>query len=181
MAVLAFAYAFWNGGFTEESARLNIRWSARFSIVCFCIAFTASSLRIILPSTITHWLAANRKYFGISFAFIHLIHLLFLFLLHKYFHQVFTERPIGEIALGGLAYLFLVLMLITSFDRYAKLLSKKNWILLHTIGGYWILLVFSNSIIGRVVGGQMAYLPFGILVLVVWLVRVMAWRRKRVQ
>ncbi len=166
-------------GFTEDSLRMNIRWSARFSLIYFCVAFSASSFHVALKKNTTQWILENRKYFGISFAIIHLIHLFFLFLLHLNFHAVFIKRSLTEISLGGLAYVFTILMLMTSFDRGRKRLSMTQWNSLHTIGGYWILIVFSNSIIGRVLAGKIEYLPLAIIIMTVWCMRFISWRKNR--
>ena len=128
----------------------------------------------LVQNSFTRWLIQNRKYLGVSFAIIHLIHLMFLVLLHSNFYQVFVHRSMIELALGGLAYVFIVLMLLTSFKVFSNLISKSVWNTLHTIGGYWILIVFSNSMIGRMIGGKYEYLPFVILLAAVWLVRLIA-------
>lgn len=166
-----FTLAFIIHGYNEASVRLNIRWSAKFSIVCFCLAFAASSANTIFKNKFTNWLTSNRRYLGVSFALNHLIHLLFLFLLERDFHPVFTENSALTLSLGGLAYVFLSLMLLTSFGKSSNLLSRKNWTRLHTIGGYWILIVFSNSMLGRLFDGKLAYIPLGLLVASTWLLR----------
>lgn len=166
-------------GFDEASVRMNIRWSARFAIICFCLAFGASAFRFYYKNRISDWLIHNRRILGISFALIHLVHLLFLVVLHKYFDLVFTVRPMSELALGGLAYAFLVTMLLTSFAPFSKLLSTKHWIWLHTIGGYWILIVFSNSIFSRIMAGNFEYLPFVVLLVCTWAFRLAVLIRKR--
>ena len=83
------------------------------------------------------------------------------------------------ITIGVIAYFFLVVMLITSFNRFSQLISISLWSIIHTIGGYWILIVFSNSMVGRVLGGKIGYLPFAILVLSVWLIRLLSWKKRR--
>ncbi len=178
-SILCFAFVFIAFGFDEESTRMNIRWSARFSIICFCLAFSASSLKLLAPNWLTNWIARNRKYLGVSFALIHILHLLFLVVLHQNFYQIFVPASIVELALGGLAYVFLILMLLTSFDQVAKLISKRNWDRLHMLGGYWILIVFSNSILGRVAAGKLEYLPLALGVLAVWGIRFFSWKKRR--
>lgn len=179
ISIVCFALVTLGLGFNEESLRLNIRWSARFSVVCFCLAFSASAVNLVFKNSFTKWIVLNRKYFGISFAVIHLIHLLFLILLHLNFHRLFIWPSIVELTLGGMAYVFLLLMLITSFDVFSKQLSNSNWNRLHTIGGYWILIVFSNSFLGSVIAGKFAYFPLAILVLAVWGIRFLSWRKKK--
>lgn len=181
LSILWFLGVFIFEGFNEASVRSNIRWSARISVIYFCLAFGASSFYGIIQNSTSVWILKNRKYLGVSFAIVHLIHLLFLVLLHCYFYKVFIHRSILELALGGLAYVFIVLMLLTSFDQVSKMISKSVWTTLHTLGGYWILIVFSNSIIGRAISGNYEYIPLAILLIIVWLVRLIALVRKRIQ
>jgi len=179
--ILWFASAYILFDFNEESTRANIRWSARFGLLCFCFAFGASSMHLLFPNRFSQWLYKNRRYLGVAFALVHLIHLFFIIALHQWFEQIFSLDAIHEVALGGLAYLFTVLMLLTSFDKFSKAISIKNWKRLHTIGGYWIFIVFSNSIFGRVIEGQLSYLPLAILVLSIWILRALAWMRNKVK
>jgi len=180
ISTLFFAGVFLLHGYSEESLRMNIRWSAKFSLVCFCLAFGASSIASLIRNSFSNWLVKNRRYLGISFALIHLVHLALLLLLHRDFNPLFSIRSTLSLALGGLAYLFLVLMLLTSFEKFASILSKSNWNRLHTIGGYWILAVFSFSILARVFRGQVDYIPLGILVVTTWILRLITWKKRRV-
>ena len=179
-SILCFTCIIFHFGFNEESIRMNIRWSARFSVICFCIAFSASAFSYIIQNSFTNYALLNRKYFGISFSIIHLIHLSFLVILHQYFDQIFIQRSLIELFLGGLAYAFLLLMLITSIEVFSKHISKSNWDRLHTIGGYWILIVYSNAILGRIVTGNYEYLPLGILLISVWIARIFSWWNKKI-
>ena len=58
-----------------EGTRLAIRLTARTSLALFLLAFTASALVRLRPSPFTHWLRANRRYVGVSFAVSHAVHL----------------------------------------------------------------------------------------------------------
>ena len=142
-------YIFWwfaiFNGFTEESTREAIRWTARISVVLFSLAFAASGLHRQFHNPFTFWLLTNRKYLGISFAIMHLVHLCYLGLLQFNFHPVFEKAKTISLIGGGLAYFFIVMMLLTSFKIFSKYLSKRQWKLLHTIGGYWILYIFLRS------------------------------------
>ena len=177
LSISFFASVYLMHGFTEASVRVNIRWSAKFSILCFSLAFMATSADLLLRNSYTMWLVKNRRYLGVSFAIIHLIHLFFLVQLERDFHPVFTDNSLVTLTLGGLAYLFIIVMLLTSFEMFSKFLSKKNWKRLHTIGGYWILIVFSNSILGRVFEWKLAHIPFALLILGTWTFRFLAWRK----
>lgn len=180
IALICFAVVHMRFGFSEEGVRQNIRLTARFSLICFCLAFVASSLHSFFENSISSFLLNSRKSLGVSFAVLHLVHLFFLILLHQNFQQIFVIRPVYELVLGGLAYMFVVLMLLTSFEFFSKRISHTSWQWLHKLGGYWILIVFSNSIISRVVFGQFQYLPLAVLIVGVWVIRFLGWRTKRV-
>lgn len=175
-SIVLFGLIYGWGGFTEESTRLCIRWSARISVTMFCLAFGASAIHHFTKNSFSFWLLMNRKYWGISFALIHLIHLFFLGILQFAFHPVFTLAATTSLTAGGIAYLFLTLMLFTSFDFFAKKISRKNWKRLHTVGGYWIWGLYANSNWGNVlIGEKYHYLPIAIILVIVLFLRIAKW------
>ena len=178
----AFLYSrqFYFGGFDEESTRLAIRWSARISVVLFSMAFIVGSLQYFWGNVFTFWMRMNRKYLGISFAMSHIFHLGWLVVLQQNFHPVFEKAKTISLIGGGLAYLFLVLMLLTSFPFFAKKISSRNWKILHTAGGWWIWYIFIRSY-GKnvVVKDDMDYLPALVVLVAVFLFRVAAFWKKR--
>ena len=171
-ALILFLIFLGTAGFTEEGIRLIIRWSAKISVTSFCIAFVASGFHRWIQNSFSFWVLMNRKYFGISFAILHLIHLAALGFLQYYFHPVFERAATTSLLAGGMAYLFLILMLLTSFKRFSKLLSKKQWVLLHTIGGYWIWGIFFSSYFKGVMRVEYWDLPFLILLITVFSIRL---------
>ncbi len=52
--------------------------------------------------------------------------------------------------LAGTAYLFIVAMAATSFDRSAVWLGPRNWRLLHLLGGWYIWISFAVAVGKRV-------------------------------
>lgn len=170
LSILLFLAIFYTNGFHEESTRLVIRLTARFAVVYFCLAFGASAFHSWGKNSFSWWLFMNRKFWGISFAILHLIHLGFIFLLQICFHPVFEQAALTSLLGGGLAYVFLILMLLTSFPFFAKLISKTNWKRLHTFGGYWIWLIFMISYSKRVIH-EFDYLPQTLLLVSVLLFR----------
>ena len=114
----------------------------------------------------------NRKFWGISFAILHLVHLAFLVLLQQYFHPVFEKAATTSLMAGGLVYLFLVLMLLTSFPFFAEKITTKSWKILHTAGGYWIWLIFMISDVKRVIRGSNEYIPLVLLFAIILLLRI---------
>ena len=158
-------------GFTETGIRHEIRWTARISVVLFSLAFAASGIHRFLQNSLSFWLLMNRKYLGISFAIIHLTHLFFLGILQFNFHPVFERAKTISLLGGGLAYLFVVLMLLTSFERFSKYLTRRQWKILHTAGGYWIWYIFLRSYWKRAFT-EYEYYPLAILLVLVILIRL---------
>src|SRR5215218_4431551 len=61
-------------GFEVDGIRMVIRFTARSSLLFFCLAFAASALAMLWPTSGTHWLRRNRRYLGLTFAASHAIH-----------------------------------------------------------------------------------------------------------
>ena len=142
LAVILYASFFYFIGFNEDGNRAAIAWSAKISFVLFCLAFSASAAHKLFKNSFSFWWLMNRRYFGITFGINHFLHLSFLLCLQQVFHPVFTVAPRISLMAGGLVYLFIFLMLLTSFETFSKYLSRKQWKLLHTAGGYWIWFIF---------------------------------------
>ncbi|MEO1262424.1 MAG: hypothetical protein AAFZ15_26695 [Bacteroidota bacterium] len=179
ISALYFLQLFFFGGFDEATNRQAIRMSARISGVLFSLAFMASAFHHFVKNSFSWWLRMNRRYLGISFAIMHLVHLGFLILLQLNFHPVFFKAKTISILGGGLAYFFAVTMLLTSFPFFAKYLSKKKWTILHIIGGYWIWYIFIRSYVKRLTT-EIEYLPLVILFVAVFLLRFFYYFKKRV-
>jgi hypothetical protein len=61
-------------GFEVDGVRMVIRFTARTSLVLFCLAFAGTALALMWPNAWTRWLRRNRRYLGVSFAASHAIH-----------------------------------------------------------------------------------------------------------
>ena len=179
LSFVLFAGVLLLGGYTEESVRKIIRWTARIDVFLFCLAFSATALHQWMQNSFSFWLMMNRRYWGVSFAILHLVHLAFLGLLQWSFHPLFELADGFELFVGGMAYVFVIVMLLTSFPVFAKPLSRRNWSRLHTFGGYWIWVVFMSSYWGRTLGGAYFYLPIALMLVLVLLLRLWVWRRKK--
>ncbi len=170
-SVIYFVQLFYFNGFNEESTRQAIRISARIAVVLFSMAFGASALHWFVKHPFTWWMRMNRKYLGVSFAILHLIHLCFLLILQQNFHPVFNMAKTISLLGGGLAYVFLIVMLLTSFQRFSKYLSPKNWTILHTAGGYWIWFIFIRSYWKRAMT-ESEYIPIVVMLVGMVLIRL---------
>lgn len=172
LSILLYASFFIFLGFTEDGIRACIASSAKISFTFFCLAFSASAVHQIVQNSFSYWWLVNRKYFGIIFAISHLLHLAFLLVLQQVFHPVFTLAADTSLMAGGIAYFFLVLMLLTSFNTFSKYLSPLQWKWLHTIGGYWIWGIFLSTYSKRVMKGEYDILPFVIVLALVLGLRI---------
>lgn len=151
-------------GWSDSSLHAVVRWTARTSLCLFLLAFSASSLRRLWPVAASGWLLRNRRYLGVGFAVSHLLHLTALGLLAVFFPQPFrSEQSLTAILGGGLAYVFIAAMALTSSDRAQTWLGRRRWRQLHLFGSYVIWIVFAQSYLGRAVE-DLSYLPFAVAV-----------------
>jgi DMSO/TMAO reductase YedYZ heme-binding membrane subunit len=73
---------------------------------------------------------------------------------------------------GGIGYVLIAAMTATSFDRSAAWLGPRRWRRLHTIGAYYVWLVFFLSFAPRALSSPL-YLPFALAVVAA---PVLRWR-----
>jgi sulfoxide reductase heme-binding subunit YedZ len=148
-----------------EAAARAVRLTARTSVALFLAAFTAAALWRFWPNAWTRWQRQNRRYLGVSFAFSHAVHLAAIFSL-QHIQPVEFAQSVTAITWigGGLAYVFIAAMTATSFDRTAQMIGPRAWKILHTVGSYYIWLIFANSYIGRALA-MPEYIPAAALVL----------------
>src|ERR1700685_3068658 len=60
--------------FDADAIRMVIRFTARTSLLFFCLAFSAAALARLWPNAWTRWQRRNRRYLGVNFAASHGIH-----------------------------------------------------------------------------------------------------------
>ena len=159
----------------SDAARMTIRLTARTSLLLFLIAFSASSVDRLWPSPATRWLRANRRRFGLAFAFSHLMHGVAILALSEIDPVLFDEltAPIAFIA-GGMCYLVIALMTMTSFHRISATVGSRMRGIIHG-GGVWFVALFFLVNFGRraVVAPEM-YWPYMALLAAAITVRIAA-------
>jgi DMSO/TMAO reductase YedYZ heme-binding membrane subunit len=161
-------------GAPVEGVRGIIRATARSSFVLFSLAFTASAVCYFWPNAWTRWQLRNRRYLGVAFALSHFVHLLAILALGQIAPaELSAETNAITWIFGGLAYVFIGLMAATSFNSTARVIGPRAWTLLHTVGSYYIWLIFANSYLARAVSIP-AYIPAGVLVIFILCLRVAA-------
>jgi sulfoxide reductase heme-binding subunit YedZ len=165
-------------GWNDASFHVAIRATARTSFGLFFFAFTASSLYRLLPFKFTRWLLRNRRYIGVSFAVSHFVHLSLIATIALVF---LSEQNAAQVIFGFPAYCFIMAMALTSSDRAQAWLGLDRWRLLHLVGGYYILLVFSLSFIIHALVEPVFYTPFIIAVIGILGLRAASRRQLRRQ
>jgi DMSO/TMAO reductase YedYZ heme-binding membrane subunit len=179
-ALLSFtllALSIWIAGMREfevDGVRMVIRFTARTSLLFFCLAFSAAALALIWPNTGTRWLRRNRRYLGVTFAASHAIHL-FAIACFAVMDPVgyAASTTIASYIFGGIGYAFIIAMTATSFDRTAALLGTRAWRILHLTGGYYLLFQFTVSF-GKRIPDMPLYALFLIPLIAVFALRMIA-------
>jgi sulfoxide reductase heme-binding subunit YedZ len=160
--------------FEVEGVRMVIRFTARTSLLLFCLAFGAAALARRWPSGGTQWLRRNRRYLGVSFAASHAIHAFAIacFAAMAPADYIAATNAASYI-FGGIGYAFIVAMTATSFDRTAAALGPRAWRTLHLTGGYYLWFQFMVSF-GKRVPAMPLYAVFLIPLLIVMALRLIA-------
>jgi DMSO/TMAO reductase YedYZ heme-binding membrane subunit len=163
-------------GLSEESLRLSLRETARISVAIFLLVFIASSFHQLSRSRISKWLMINRRYLGISFGASHLIHLvLIVWLIYSYSSgNLLSIAPLNSYMVGGIGYIFIIAMLITSNNQSMKRLGRKRWKILHTSGMYYLFLSFIMSFVGLLEKDFSFYLPLVLALVLAACIRLLA-------
>jgi hypothetical protein len=168
-------------GTDEAGIRLVIRATARTSVVLFTAAFVASALDRAWRGPVSRWMLGNRRQLGVSFAVSHLAHLLAILALAGWSPaRAYAAAGLPVLVLGGTAYLFVIAMVATSFDRTAAWLGPRAWGRLHGTGVWVIWAVFFASFVPRVAESPI-YWPFALLTVAAPLLRLTYGRRRAVR
>lgn len=170
----------WRGDFSVEAVREVVRLTAQMSLVLFCAAFAASALARHLPNASTLFLRRHRRQIGLAFAFSHGVHAIALFTFARISPAQFDDATdLPMFIFGGLAYLFIIAMAATSFDRTAAWLGPRAWRVLHTVGGYdiWLTFVIAE---GKRAVHDAYYWPYVALLIAVMAIRWLGGKKRRI-
>ena len=156
--VINFGLAGWNAPAITHA----IDATGRSSLILFAIAFTASSVVSVWPSSLSRWSLRNRRWIGLSFASSHFIHLGLIISMTVFFQDPFVrDQSMAQWVFGGLAYGFVLLMALTSTDQAQRWMGMKTWKRLHFVGSHWIWTLFLLTYVNHVKQGPLwFYLPF---------------------
>jgi methionine sulfoxide reductase heme-binding subunit len=165
--------------FEVDGVRMVIRFTARTSLLFFCLAFSAAALARLWPNPWTRWQRRNRRYLGVTFTASHAIHAVAIVCFA-------IADPAGYAAatsaasyvFGCIGYAFIIAMAATSFDRAAIAIGPRAWRILHLTGGYYLLFQFMVSF-GKRIPDMPLYGLFLIPLLAVMALRLIAMASAR--
>src|SRR6202035_2486087 len=125
--------------FDADGVRMVIRFTARTSLLFFCLAFSAAALARLWPNAWTRWQRRNRRYLGVSFAASHGIHAIAIACFAAMDPLDFmAATSTASYVFGGIGYAFIIAMAATSFDHTALAIGPRAWRILHLVGGYYL-------------------------------------------
>lgn len=181
LAVAGGASAAWlvTAGVSETSLSAVLRGTAHAGLLLYLTIFIARPLGVLHRSPVSRWLLSNRRYLGIAFATVMLVHLVLILWL-RYGVTGQGIQPLTVIV-GIVAYAFIVAMLVTSWDATTRALGPRRWKRLHHAGLFWIGLPFAATIADALSAGERPAL-YGVLtalIVIAVVIRLMAWFRRR--
>lgn len=160
--------------FEVEGIRMVIRFTARTSLLLFCLAFGAAALARLWPNAWTRWQRRNRRYLGVSFAASHGLHAVAIAAFAAMDPSGFAAATsAASYIFGGIGYAFIIAMTATSFDLTASAIGSRAFRVLHLTGGYYLLLQFSVSF-GKRIPDMPLYALFLIPLVAVFALRMIA-------
>ena len=165
--------------FEVEGVRMVIRFTARSSLMLFCLAFGAGALARLWPNAWTRWQRRNRRYLGVSFAASHGIHAIAIACFAAMDPLDFmAATSTASYVFGGIGYAFIIAMTATSFDHTALAIGQRAWRILHLVGGYYLWFQFMVSF-GKRIPGMPLYGLFLLPLLVLMALRLIAMASAR--
>src|ERR1700726_2185928 len=171
------AFSIWIAGmrqFEADGVRMVIRFTARTSLLFFCLAFSAAALARLWPNGWTRWQRRNRRHLGVTFAASHAIHAVAIVCFAQMDPAGFAAATsAASYIFGGIGYAFIIAMAATSFDRTAAAIGPRAFRALHLTGGYYLLLQFSVSF-GKRIPDMPLYALFLIPLVAVFALRMIA-------
>jgi methionine sulfoxide reductase heme-binding subunit len=162
-----------------NGVRMVVRFTARTSLLFFCLAFSAAALAQLRPNAWTRWQRRNRRYLGVTFAASHALHAIAIIAFATMDPAGFAAATnLASYVFGGIGYAIIAAMTVTSFDRTAAAIGPRAWRILHLTGGYYLLLQFTVSF-GKRIPDMPLYGLFLVPLLAVFALRMIAMASKR--
>ena len=177
LALAAAAMGLQMPGDAAEQWRLATRFTARVGVFFLLAAYVARPLAQLYPAGWTKALLRQRRYWGLGFAASHTVHLACIL---SFFRVSGEDYPLPTLIGGGLGYMLLYAMALTS-NRAAMRAMGKWWKRLHRIGIHYLWFIFAFSYFGRVSDPDRVHIgaPLFALTLLAAAIRLAAWVKTR--
>ena len=124
------------GTSSPEATVVMIRLSVQLASPWIYLAFVATALGQLFPSSFSSWLLRNRRYVGLSFAAgfgWQAVSIAVLLGLHGDYYAT-TLHDTAEFITRMLSYTLLLALTVTSFFPVRRAMDPKHWRLLHRVG-----------------------------------------------
>ena len=138
-------------GSDSAATELALRTTARVSFVWFMLAFVASPLQQLRPSSVSAWLVRRRRALGVIFGLsmsIHVGFILRLFVLHAPARPPMVTDADFVIGIPGLV--MVALLTITSAESLKQRLRPVVWRRLHATGIWVVWMIFFLCLVDSV-------------------------------
>ena len=182
LALTLLALSVWIAGmrqFEVDGVCMVIRFTARTSLLFFCLAFSAAALARLWPNAWTRWQRRNRRTLGVTFAASHGIHSVAIAAFAMMDPAGYAAATsLTSYIFGGIGYAVIIAMTATSFNRSARALGASAWRRLHLIGGYYLLFQFMVSF-GKRIPDMPLYALFLVPLLAVFALRMISMAAAR--
>ena len=122
------------------------RYSAHLAFVFLLLAFSASTLKVLVNNAQTRGLVRYRRQLGLGFATAHTFHLVALILFLSNLEGYSVD---ASVAVAGFGYVVTALLALTSNDYSVRRLGPAKWKQLHAIGISILMLYFFVAFSGR--------------------------------
>ena len=156
-----------------------IRFTARTSLLLFCLAFSAAALARLRPNAWTRWQRRNRRYLGLAFAASHGLHAIAIGAFAAIDPAGYAAATsLASYVFGGIGYAVIIAMAATSFDRTTAAIGPRAWRLLHLNGSYYLWIQFMVSF-GKRIPGMPFYSLFLLPLLIALALRLIAMASTR--
>ena len=148
-----------------EGARSLIRVTARLSLALFLLTFVASACWQRWPNAWSAALLSHRRQLGLLFAFSHACHAVGIACLALWATTDLWVQLTPAISrwVGGMGYVAVVAMAVTSWDGAVRWMGVARWRSLHRVGAHLIWLVFVLSCLKRVGTAPIYAVPLSLL------------------
>ena len=144
------------GGTEVANVSAWVRATAWGSALFFLMTFVARPLHQLRRSAQSGWLLRNRRYLGVSAAFIHFVHFIGVVWVLRAFADEGYAADALTLIFGGFGFVVYFAMGLTSNDASVARLGRENWKRLHTYGSYYVWFIYSFTLFGSAVSGRAA-------------------------